>query len=140
MIHFDCRAWVYVSNKCRVRELLLGLLKQLMPNFEQLRRGNKKSKKSAEDVNSLSEEELKEQVWNCLERKRYLVVVDDLWKRRDWDEVQDAFPNNNRDSRILITTRLKEVALHAGDDVPHHLQFLSQEESWELFCRKVFRG
>ncbi|QCD88927.1 disease resistance protein RPM1 [Vigna unguiculata] len=25
--HFKCRAWVYVSNKCRVKELLLGLLK-----------------------------------------------------------------------------------------------------------------
>ncbi|XP_022632839.1 disease resistance protein RPP13 isoform X2 [Vigna radiata var. radiata] len=140
MDQFDCRAWVYVSNECRVRELLLGLLKLLMPNFEQQRRGNKKGKESAEDVNNLSEEELKKQVWNCLERKRYLVVVDDLWKRQDWDEVQDAFPDNNRGSRILITSRLKEVALHAGDDVPHYLQFLSAEESWELFCRKVFKG
>ena len=25
--HFKCRAWVYVSNECRVKELLLGLLK-----------------------------------------------------------------------------------------------------------------
>ncbi|XP_047166606.1 disease resistance protein RPP13-like [Vigna umbellata] len=138
--HFDCRAWVYVSNECRVDELLLGLLKNSMPKFEQQRRGNKKVKKSAKDVNSLNEEELKKHVWNCLERKRYLVVIDDLWKGRDWDEVQDAFPDNNRGSRILITSRLKEVALHAGDDVPHYLQFLSEEESWELFCRKVFRG
>ncbi|WVZ02317.1 hypothetical protein V8G54_023123 [Vigna mungo] len=139
MNQFDCRARVYVSNECRVRELLLGLLKLLMPNFEQQRRGNKKGKESVEDVNNLSEEELKKQVWNCLERKRYLVVVDDLWKRRDWDEVQDAFPDNNRGTRKLITSRLKEVALHAGDDVPHYLQFLSAEESWELFCRKVFK-
>ncbi|BAT91178.1 hypothetical protein LR48_Vigan08g196300 [Vigna angularis] len=138
--HFDCRAWVYVSNECRVRELLLGLLKHLMPSFEQPRRGNKRGKKNAEDVNSPSEEELKKQVLNCLESKKYLVVVDDLWKRQDWDEVQDAFPDNNRGSRILITSRLKEVALHAGDDVPHDLRFLSEEESWELFCRKVFKG
>ncbi|BAT91278.1 hypothetical protein VIGAN_06259600 [Vigna angularis var. angularis] len=140
MNHFDCRVWVYVSHECRVKELLLGLLKHLMPNFEQQRRGNKKAKKNAEDVYNLSEEELKKQVKNCLERKRYLVVADDLWSWGDWDEVQDAFPDNNRGSRILITSRLKEVALHAGDDVPHYLQFLSEEESWELFCRKVFRG
>ncbi|XP_014493779.1 disease resistance protein RPP13-like [Vigna radiata var. radiata] len=138
--HFDCRVWVYVSNEWRVRELLLGLLKHLMPNFEQQRRGNKRGKKNVEDVNSPSEEELKKQILNCLERKKYLVVVDDLWKRRDWDEVRDAFPDNNNGSRILITSRLKEVALHAGDDVPHYLQFMSEEESWELFCRKVFRG
>ncbi|KOM51137.1 hypothetical protein LR48_Vigan08g196400 [Vigna angularis] len=138
--HFDCCAWVYVSNECRVKELLLGLLKQLLPNFQQQRSGNKKGKKSVEDVNNLSEEQLKKQVLKCLEKKRYLVVIDDLWKRWDWDEVQHAFPDNNRGSRILITSRLKEVALHAGDDVPHNLQFLSKEESWELFCRKVFKG
>ncbi|XP_047169033.1 disease resistance protein RPP13-like [Vigna umbellata] len=138
--HFDCHAWVYVSNLCRVKELLLGLLKHLMPKSEQQRRGNKKGKKSVEVIISLSEEELKKQVRNCLERKMYLVVIDDLWKTQDWDEVQDAFPNNNRGSRILITSRLKDVALHAGDDVPHYLQFLSEEESWELFCRKVFKG
>ncbi|XP_047169029.1 disease resistance protein RPP13-like [Vigna umbellata] len=138
--HFDCCAWVYVSNECRVKELLLGLLKHLMPNFQQQRSGNKKGKKSVADVNNLSEEQLKKQVLKCLEKKRYLVVIDDLWKRRDWDEVQDAFPDNNNGSRILITSRLKEVALHAGDDVPHYLRFLSKKESWKLFCRKVFKG
>ncbi|XP_022632880.1 putative disease resistance RPP13-like protein 3 isoform X1 [Vigna radiata var. radiata] len=133
---FMCRAWVYVSNECRVKELLVNLLKHLMPNFKQQSKG----KKSDGDINSLSEEELKELVRSCLERKRYLVIVDDLWKRQDWDEVQDAFPDNNTGSRILITSRLKEVALHAGHDVPHYLQFLNDEESWELFRRKVFRG
>ncbi|WVZ03068.1 hypothetical protein V8G54_023874 [Vigna mungo] len=128
MNHFDCLAWVYVSNECRVRELLLGLLKQLMPNFEQ----------QCRDINSLNEEELSNMVRNCLEEKRYLVVVDDLWKRQDWDEVKDAFPDNNRGSGILITSRSKEVATHAGHDVPHYLQFLNEEESWELFRKKVF--
>jgi len=138
--HFMCRAWVYMSNECRVRELLLGLLKHLMPDFEQQCRGNKKGKKSAGNISNLSEEELKILVRNCLESERYLVVVDDLWKKQDWDEVQDAFPDNNRGSRILITSRLKEVALHAAHDVPHYLQFLNEEESWKLFRRKVFRG
>ncbi|XP_047162551.1 putative disease resistance RPP13-like protein 3 [Vigna umbellata] len=140
MSHFDCHAWVYVSNECRVHDLLIDLHKHLMPDFEQQRRGNKRGNKSAGDIKDLSKEELKKHVWNYLERKRYLVVVDDLWKRQDWDDVQDAFPDNNRGSRILITSRLKEVALHAGDDDPHHLQFLSEKESWKLFCRKAFRG
>ncbi|KOM51231.1 hypothetical protein LR48_Vigan08g205800 [Vigna angularis] len=140
MSHFDCHAWVYVSNECRVHDLLIDLHKHLMPDLELQRRGNKRGKKSAGDIKDLSKEELKKHVWNYLERKRYLVVVDDLWKRQDWDELKDAFPDNNRGSRILITSRLKEVALHAGDDVPHHLQFLSEKESWKLFCRKAFRG
>ncbi|BAT91259.1 hypothetical protein VIGAN_06257500 [Vigna angularis var. angularis] len=104
--HFDCRAWVYVSNEGRVRELLHDLLKHLMQNFEQQRRGHKKDKKRAENVNSLSEEELKKRVWKCLERERYLVVIDDLWKRQDWDEVQDAFPDNNRGKCLGVKTVL----------------------------------
>jgi hypothetical protein len=32
--HFNCRAWVYVSNECRTRELLLGLLQNLMHNHD----------------------------------------------------------------------------------------------------------
>ncbi|RDX62435.1 Disease resistance protein RPP13, partial [Mucuna pruriens] len=134
---FSCRAWVYVSNECRVRDILLALLKHFMPNPEYKRRGNKKDTR---DVSSLSEEELKKLVRESLERKRYLVVLDDMWKKQDWDEVQDAFPDNNRGSRILITSRLKEVASHTSLHPPYCLQFLTGEESWELFCRKVFRG
>ena len=66
---FMCRAWVYVSNECRAKELLIGLLKHLMPNFEQQGRGKKKGKKSAGDINELREEELKKLVRNCLEWK-----------------------------------------------------------------------
>ncbi|KAL2982887.1 hypothetical protein AAZX31_12G011400 [Glycine max] len=138
--YFRCRAWVYVSNECRVRELLLGLLKQLMPNPEYEYAGKKKGKKHTQDVSNLSEEELKKLVWKCLERKRYLVVLDDMWKRPDWDKVQDAFPDNNEGSRILITSRLKELASHTSHHPPYYLKFLNEEESWELFCRKVFRG
>lgn len=138
--YFGCRAWVYVSNECRVRELLLGLLEQLMPNPEYEYAGKKKGKKHTQDVSNLSEEELKKLVWKRLERKRYLVVLDDMWKRRDWDEVQDAFPDNNEGSRILITSRLKELASHTSHHPPYYLKFLNEEESWELFCRKVFRG
>ncbi|XP_058769258.1 putative disease resistance RPP13-like protein 3 [Vicia villosa] len=125
--HFNCRAWVYVSNECRVRELLLGLLQNLMPNNDFERR-------------SISDDELKKRVRECLELKRYLLVLDDLWKIQDWEEVKDAFPVENKGSRILITSRLKEVASHTGRDPPHYLQFLSEEQSWELFSKKVFRG
>ncbi|CAL5212637.1 unnamed protein product [Lathyrus oleraceus] len=125
--HFNCRTWVCVSNECRARELLLGLLQNLMPNNDY-------------EGRSLSDDELKKRVWECLKWKKYLLVLDDLWKIRDWDEVKDAFPDGNEGSRILITSRLKEVASHTGRDPPFFLQFLSEEQSWELFSKKVFRG
>jgi Leucine-rich repeat (LRR) protein len=149
--HFNCRAWVYVSNECRTRELLLGLLQSLMPNHDsESRSGNKNKKKgkkkhneavsNSQGFSSLSDDELKKRVREFLKLKKYLLILDDLGKIQDWEEVKDAFPEGNLGSRILITSRLKEVALHTGRDPPYSLQFLNEEQSWELFSKKAFRG
>lgn len=139
--HFNCCAWVYVSNECKTKELLLGLLRNLIPKAEyNNKKGKKKQKELAQDFSSLTEDEMKITLRESLKLKKYLLVLDDLWKRQDWDEVKDAFPNGNKGSRVLITSRLKEVALHTGRDPPHYLQFLSEEQSWELFSKNVFRG
>ncbi|XP_045788308.1 disease resistance protein RPP13-like [Trifolium pratense] len=149
--HFNCHAWVSVSNECRTRELLLGLLQKLMPKHDyESRNGNKIKKKgkkkhneavsNSQGFSSLSDDELKKRVWEFLKLKKYLLILDDMWKIQDWDEIKDAFPDENKGSRILITSRLKEVALHTGRDPPYYLQFLNEEQSWELFYKKVFRG
>nr|AHB79188.1 CC-NBS-LRR disease resistance protein [Cicer arietinum] len=145
--HFNCLAWVYVSNECRTKEILLGLLKHLMPNHEyegrrnnNTKKGKKKHKELAQDLSSLSEGEMKETIRKCLELKKYLLVLDDLWNRQDWDAVKDAFPDGNKGSRVLITSRLKEIASHTSRDPPYYLQFLSEQKSWELFSKKVCRG
>ncbi|XLT49882.1 hypothetical protein HN873_042486 [Arachis hypogaea] len=147
MSYFHCRAWVYVSNDCRVKELLLRLIKSLMPNAESELGKKKKGKKQKRgiqkpgDLSSLGVDELKLMVRNFLSMKKYLVVLDDLWKTQDWDDVKDAFPNDKNGSKILITSRLKEVASHTSPYYPpYYLQLLGDHESWELFSRKVFRG
>ncbi|QHN99682.1 putative disease resistance RPP13-like protein 3 isoform X1 [Arachis ipaensis] len=143
--YFKCRTWVYVSNDCRVKDLLISLIKSLMPNLEHEHGRKKKGKKQKGtekpgDLSSLDVDKLKLMVRDFLTMKRYLIVLDDLWKTQDWDEIQDAFPNDNNGSKILITSRLKEVASHTSPYPPYYLQFLSDDESWELFSRRVFRG
>ncbi|MED6122041.1 hypothetical protein PIB30_035962 [Stylosanthes scabra] len=143
--YFNRRAWVYVSNDCRVKELLIDLIQCLMPNPEYKNGRKKKGKKQKGiekpgDLSNLGVDELKLMVRNFLAMKRYLVVLDDLWKTQDWDELQDAFPNDNNGSKILITRRLKEVASHTSPCPPYYLQLLGDDESWELFSRKVFQG
>ncbi|MED6182969.1 hypothetical protein PIB30_033571 [Stylosanthes scabra] len=143
--YFNCRSWVYVSNDCRVKELLIDLIKCLMPNPEYKNGRKKKGKKQKGiekpgDLSSLSVNELKLMVRDFLTTNKYLVVLDDLWKTQDWDEIQDAFPNDNNGSKILITSRLKEVASHTSPYPPYYLQLLGDDESWQLFSRKVFQG
>jgi hypothetical protein len=88
----------------------------------------------------MSEDELKKQLVRCLQGRRFLVVMDDIWRAEVWDEVRSVFPDNSNRSRILITSRNKEVALYASHTPPYYLPFLKENESWEIFRKKVFRG
>ncbi|XP_028797489.1 disease resistance protein RPP13-like [Neltuma alba] len=149
---FYCHAWVYVSNDYRPREVLHTLLKCLLTisanacyhNYNSSSQNKKKPKGKGEveydEFHNLSEEKLRDKIHDCLKGKRYLVVLDDVWKPQHWDDLQDAFPDDNKSSRILITSRLKEVASHASSSPPYYLPLLNQEESWELFSKRVFRG
>ncbi|PHT52046.1 hypothetical protein CQW23_06508 [Capsicum baccatum] len=48
-----------------------------------------------------------------LKGKRYLVVLDDMWKSEAWDAVRLCFPSENKGSGILLTTCNTEVARNA---------------------------
>jgi hypothetical protein len=104
---FNCRAWVCISQNIQTRELLLEILKSAeMPKSDELTW--KKLFKC------LSEDELKRKLVRCLQGRRYLIVIEDIWKSEQWDAVSSVFPCNSNGSRILITSRIKEVALHAS--------------------------
>ncbi|XP_030925624.1 putative disease resistance protein At1g50180 [Quercus lobata] len=103
--------------------------------------------KNGEGWQDMDDNELKSVLLECLKDKRYLIVMDDIWKTEVWNEVSVAFPTNSNGSRILITSRIKEVASHASsinDSIPpispYELPFLKEDECWELFSKKVFRG
>ncbi|KAK1369005.1 hypothetical protein POM88_035097 [Heracleum sosnowskyi] len=65
--------------------------------------------------------------------------VDDIWSNEAWDDFQSCFPDDNNGSKIMLTTRLKDVALHAQSDGNLLcLPFLTEEESFDLFKRKTF--
>ncbi|KAH7529241.1 hypothetical protein FEM48_Zijuj05G0163700 [Ziziphus jujuba var. spinosa] len=94
----------------------------------------------SDDLYEMSDEQLEVTLHNYLKGKRYLVVMDDVWKTQVWEDVRSAFPNDLNGSRILITSREKEVASHASLTPPYFVPFLDNDASWELLCKKVFRG
>ena len=130
--HFQyCRAWVYVSLDCKPRDIFQRIINQISLSSEC----------EAERTEKLQEDELRDFLHDFLMEKRYLVVFDDLWKSEDWKYVANAFPRESNGSRLLLTTRNKDVALHADPlSVPHTIQLLSANESWKLFCRTAFPG
>ncbi|XP_042520361.1 putative disease resistance RPP13-like protein 3 [Macadamia integrifolia] len=117
-------AWAYVSQEYSHKQLLLVILKA----FKKLTKENE-----------MQEEEIGEQLLQCLKGKRYLIVFDDIWHSKVWEGLKRFFPDNNKGSRVLFTTRVKHVAKEV-DPSPHHLHLLNPDESWELLQKKVFRG
>ncbi|XP_043707670.1 putative disease resistance protein At1g50180 isoform X2 [Telopea speciosissima] len=126
--HFECHAWIYVSQEYNIRELLEGLLDQVV----------ELNKKQQREVAQMTDHKLQRELFGYLKERRYLVVVDDIWNEEAWDSLKAVLPEATTGSRVMVTTRNKEVALHADmESLPHELRFLSEEECWTLFCKKA---
>ncbi|KAL0318458.1 UNVERIFIED_CONTAM: Disease resistance RPP8-like protein 3 [Sesamum angustifolium] len=78
-------------------------------------------------------------VWLTISQEsRYLIVMDDVRSIDVWDDLKRLFPNNKNGSRIMVTTRLSNVAVSLGSRSPYMMEFLDESTSWNLFCEKVF--
>ncbi|XP_042492431.1 probable disease resistance protein At1g59620 [Macadamia integrifolia] len=128
---FDCVAWVSVSPDYEVKDIWKAILKQV----------KKLSEEEKEELQLKKDVELWDIVHDYLEEKNYLIVLDDLWKRTDWEIISMAFPKSHKKKcRVLLTTRIKEVAYGANPLTdPENLRVLNKEESLELFLKKVFQ-
>ncbi|KAK3220690.1 hypothetical protein Dsin_014660 [Dipteronia sinensis] len=127
--NFNCLAWIYVSQEYRPKDILLGIMREV----------TRPSKELLETINNLQEEGLEKMLYEHLVGKRYLVVVDDIWTIEAWDTLKRAFPDMDNGSKVLLTTRNRDLALHADlRTTPYELHLLSKEESWELFLSKTF--
>ncbi|KAI3840887.1 hypothetical protein MKW92_046287 [Papaver armeniacum] len=129
MSHFECCAWSSISQQLNTRDALLEIIKKSMhPNDDEFSR-----------FKELNEGDLVEKLYNYLQDKRFLVVVDDLWSLEDWNTLSHAFPNGKRGSKVLLTTRNKEVASQADPwNLQLEPQLLNDEDSWALLCNKAF--
>ncbi|KAM3383108.1 hypothetical protein P3S68_008683 [Capsicum galapagoense] len=75
-----------------------------------------------------------------LKRKRYLIVLDAIYRCEVWAGVRQCFPTeDNAGSRILLTTRINEVACYAStENLSLQMNFMDQDESWNLFRSVAF--
>ncbi|KAF3434066.1 hypothetical protein FNV43_RR25169 [Rhamnella rubrinervis] len=145
--HFDCCAWVFISQQYVPRDVLIDILIQVgtpyeKKNVERNKYGREvleELKNERETLNALKEHELINLLKNRLEQKKYLVVLDDIWRVDAWDRINGAFPHGKRGSKLLFTTRNMEVATSADRlSSPIIPPFLKDDESWELLRRKAF--
>ncbi|PHT39417.1 hypothetical protein CQW23_22990 [Capsicum baccatum] len=122
--HFDARAWCIISQSYNRRDLLQEIFSQVT---------GKEDKGDKEDI-------IADELKKSLMGKRYLIVLDDMWDGKAWDDLRLSFPDVGNRSRIVITTRLEEVAKQVKHHIdPYSLPFLTSDDSLKLLQIKVFQ-
>ncbi|KAI8004231.1 Disease resistance protein RPM1 [Camellia lanceoleosa] len=125
--HFNYKAWITVSQSYKPEELLKTMIKQLLGNHAL----------PDEGIDSIIA-----MLRGYLSEKRYIIVFDDVWETDFWRSITHALPKNSKGSRVIITTRNRQVAGFCKEtsvDHVHEHQSLSEEKAWELFCKKAFQ-
>ncbi|KAJ9551571.1 hypothetical protein OSB04_015616 [Centaurea solstitialis] len=129
---FHVRAWITVSQTYTNRDLLMQVLASI---------GVQDDPGKDDHPQKDTDSQLREKVHKNLMGRRYLIVIDDIWSIEAWEELKLFFPFGNTGSRILLTTRLNEVALHVkSNGFVHSLPCLTEGESWKLLKQMVFNG
>ncbi|XP_031126934.1 disease resistance protein RPM1-like [Ipomoea triloba] len=127
---FECCAWISLSQACRIEELLRSIVRELL-KADQVNIPN--------HLGSMAYIQLIEMLIEYLRSRRYLVVLDDVWAIDLWSRIRKAFPENNLGSRIILTTRNKNVATSVGPRGRlFHLEPLNEDDAWTVFCKKAF--
>ncbi|KAL6277319.1 hypothetical protein ACE6H2_020920 [Prunus campanulata] len=129
--HFECYAWITVSQSYVIEDLLRRLIKEFH---------KAKKEEVPADMNAMSYNELLEILVNYLETKRYLVVLDDVWDVHLWEKIRFSFPDKQLGSRVMLTTRREDIASSSFGVVSHvhKIQPLERGDAWVLFSMKAF--
>ncbi|XP_030540193.2 probable disease resistance protein RF9 [Rhodamnia argentea] len=124
--NFDGSAWACVSQEYHVKDILEGILIKLIPD-------------QRKNVKEMEEDELLKTLYEIQQTKRFIVVLDDIWSNEAWNSLKAAFPLEDMKSKLLITTRNRQVAEYI-DPRGHFYQprYLSDPESWDLLKKWAF--
>ncbi|XVF42770.1 hypothetical protein PTKIN_Ptkin01aG0391300 [Pterospermum kingtungense] len=124
--HFECCAWITVSQQYALEELLRSMIKQFTET------------KNLENLNAMSYRDLGETILNYLQTRRYLIVLDDVWSIETLQLVSRVLPDGRSGSRVVITTRMVDVASFQCRSHVLELKPLRPDAAWKLFCMKAF--
>ncbi|XP_024026230.1 putative disease resistance protein At1g50180 [Morus notabilis] len=127
--HFDRFAWVSISQQCEKRVVWEEILIKLTPS---------PTKEQREEIKLMRDDEVAKELCKVQKDNKCLILLDDIWTADAWKLLEAAFPlQEETDSRIILTTRHRDVALSADKNgLLHEPRLLNENESWELFEKK----
>lgn len=132
-ICFQTRAWVTISQRFQLKDLLKKVIQQLLQEI---------CEPVPPEVELFDTDELKAFIKGFLRDKKFLIVLDDVWNIESWDAIKYVLPDGGYGCRVMLTTRIADIASSSCKEFNgyvHRMQPLSAAKSWTLFCRKAFQ-
>lgn len=119
--HFDVTFWVHVTQEFNMEKLIGKLFEAVADEKSEVRTLQYMCR-------TLSE---------ILSGRKFLLVLDDVWNedQHDWHNFEQHFNSGAPESSILLTTRNRKVAELVKSVDIIDLAFLSEDDSWKLFCQ-----
>ncbi|PRQ24617.1 putative P-loop containing nucleoside triphosphate hydrolase, leucine-rich repeat domain, L [Rosa chinensis] len=131
--HFGCYTWITVSQSYTVEDLFRVMINELLAAAQM---------DVPQNLSNMSYRHLVEMLVHYLQPRRYMIVLDDVWDTNLWRSIDVALPNGTHGSRIMLTTRNKDIASLAFgvESHVHQVEPLNTNEAWDLFSRRAFSG
>nr|XP_017239146.1 PREDICTED: probable disease resistance protein RF9 isoform X2 [Daucus carota subsp. sativus] len=118
-------AWVSISQEWQTKLVLQRILICLIHEKK-------------EEILTWDDDKLVENLLEVQQRKKCLIVLDDIWTTDAWDSIKSAFTTKTSVSKLMLTSRNAEVAEHVNrEGFIYQPECLNEEQSWELLKLKA---
>ncbi|KAJ0075502.1 hypothetical protein Patl1_34337 [Pistacia atlantica] len=120
---FHVAIWVVESKDLRIERIQEKIGKRIGLSEDYLR--------------SESFEEKASKIFKIMSKKKFVLLLDDIWERVDLNKVGVPNPNPKMASKIVFTTRIFDVCGFMDAHRNFKVTCLTYEDSWKLFQSKV---
>eukprot|EP00261_Vitis_vinifera_P038643 XP_019079886.1 PREDICTED: putative disease resistance protein At3g14460 [Vitis vinifera] len=124
--NFELKAWVCVTDVFDVENITKAILNSVL---------------ESDASGSLDFQQVQKKLTDTLAGKTFLLVLDDVWNENcgHWDLLRAPFSVGSKGSKVIVTTRNKNVALMMGAAKNvHKLNPLSEDACWSVFEKHAF--
>ncbi|KAF7145609.1 hypothetical protein RHSIM_Rhsim04G0235600 [Rhododendron simsii] len=118
---FDQVIWVTVSQSPSIRMVQEEVVRRLKIKLD----------------GGESDETVASRLFHKLDRKKYLLLLDDVWEMVDLAVVGLPNPNKDNGCKLVLTTRNLDVCQKMGTYTEIKVKVLSEEEALEMFYTNV---
>ncbi|XP_066342288.1 disease resistance protein RPM1-like [Miscanthus floridulus] len=137
---YGCRAWVRLIHPFNPKEFIHSMVRQFFENFHD-QGGEEVTNVGASvllKMENMNQSDLVHTLTAQLSSNSYLVVINDLRTVEEWQCIRRYFPDNKKQSRVIVSTQQVEVARLCTEQ-PYQmseLKHLPYDQTLYLFHKK----